>query len=345
MIRFFNPGLSYLKNKEEYLSEIDRVLTNGDLILRSDLEKFEQALAEFCGTKYAVGLNSGTDALYLALWAYGIGEGDEVLVPSHTFVATAQVVKQLGATPVLYDMDGVFTITPKTKAIMPAHIAGDFSCDMEALTNLAREHNLIVIEDACQSLGAIQNGKKAGAWGQAGAFSFYPAKILGAFGDAGALVTDSEELYLKVKELRNHCKGDTSKWGINSRLDNLQAAVLNIKIRNLPETLRRREEIAEMYLQGLKNVDLPKRVVGRVWQDFIIRTPKRDELFAYLKEKGIETMKNEYPFPIPKLPLSISYESETLRLPINEVITDEEVHEIIKAINDFDSQEAVNELN
>lgn len=340
MIRFFNPGKGYLKIKKEIDREIERVLTSGDLILRKDGEEFERRLAEFCGTKYAVGLNSGTDALYLALWAYGIGQGDEVIVPSHTFVATAQTVAQLGATPVLYDLDGNFTVTEKTKAIIPAHIAGEFGANMQTLMEVANANNLIVIEDACQALGAVQNGKKAGAWGHAGAFSFYPAKILGAYGDAGGLVTNDEELYNRVKDLRNHCKENPSTWGINSRLDNIQAAVLNVKLNHLEDTLKRREEIAQMYLKGLKNIGLPVNTGGgRVWQDFIVHVNEngksRDGLYDFLKEKGIETMKNEYPFPIPKLPLSVKYEAETLRLPINEVIEDSEIEEIIKEINAY----------
>lgn len=338
-VRFFQPGKAYQLYKDEYDEAISDVLSRGDLILRNDVDEFEKALADFCGTKYAIGLNSGTDALYLALWAHGIGPGDEVLVPSHTFVATAQVVAQLGAKPVLYDLGGPVShlVTPNTRAIMPAHIAGKFEGDMNDVMEFAKNHNLIVIEDACQSLGAVQHGKKAGTFGVAGAFSFYPAKILGAFGDAGGLVTNDEWLYNEVKELRNHYKTTGEKWGINSRLDNLQAAVLNLKIARLPETLKRREEIAEIYLNSLTGVGLPPREEGRVWQDFIVTTPKRDELYTYLKEKGIETMKNEYPFPIPKGPRSVQFEKESLRLPINEVLTDEEVMEVINAINDFKS--------
>lgn len=336
-VRFFNPGFGYNKIKQEVDQEMQRVLSEGKLILQKDGEDFEKALAEFCGSKYAVALNSGTDALYLSLWAIGIQRGDEVLVPSHTFVATAQVVAQLGAIPVLYDMDLKFThlITEKTKAIIPAHIAGEISGDMNELLEIAKTHNLVVIEDACQALGAIQHGKKAGTFGLTGCFSFYPAKILGAYGDAGGLVTDDVELYNTIKELRNHCKGRTELWGINSRLDNIQAAVLNIKLKYLPQTLKIRQNIAEMYLNNLKGVELPLNVEGRVWQDFIIQTQKRDELYGYLKAKGIETMKNEYPMPILKSMQSVVYESETLRLPINENLTDEEVMEVINAINDF----------
>lgn len=336
-VRFFNPGLIYQKHKEDFDEVISRVLTNGDLILRQDVEEFEKNLAEFVGTKYAVALNSGTDALYLALWALGIGEGDEVLVPSHTFVATAQVVNQLGAKPVLYDRTGITNIGEHVKAIIPAHIAGDFeNDDMMYLLDLAERNGVFVVEDACQALGAVQGRRKAGTFGIAGAFSFYPAKILGAFGDAGGLVTDDEELYNKVKELRNHCKGDTSQWGVNSRMDNLQAAILNVRIKHLPEMLERRRQIAEKYLTELTGyVGLPKNTEGRVWQDFIITVDDRDNLYEFLKLRGVETMKNEYPMPLKKLPLAREYEEHSLRLPCNDVISDEEIDYVISQIKEF----------
>lgn len=325
-VRFFNPGKVYEEHKRQYDEEIQRVLSAGDLILRQDVDAFEANLAAFCGKRYAVGLNSGTDALYLSLWALGIGSGDEVVIPSHTFVATAQVVAQLGATPILVDKgdDWHKKLTQKTKAIIPAHIAGevsDWSSNIEWLT---------IIEDACQSLGARGVG-----FGKTQCYSFYPAKILGAFGDAGAITTDDEGLYEEIKELRGHYKKDYSKWGINSRMDNLQAAILNIKMQYLGRTLERREYIAGLYTENLEHVELPSNTEGRVWQDYIIRTPERDRLYDYLKNAGIETMKNEYPMPIGKLPNAARYEVETLRLPINEVLEDEEVFHVIAHINAF----------
>ncbi len=329
-VRFFNPALSYLKHKAEFDSEIQRVLSAGDLILRDDVEKFEENLAKFVGTKYAVGLNSGTDALYLALKVLGVGKGDEVIVPSHTFVSTIQVIVQCGATPVLVDMDGKFEITTKTKVILPVHIAGE----VQEIKVPAYE-DLYLVEDACQALGAVKNPTSS-----AQCWSFYPAKILGAFGDAGALTTNDENIYNEVKELRGHYKKDYSKWGINSRMDNLQAACLNIKLKYLPEVLARRKEIAEIYLKELKGVGLPNNQEGRVWQDFIIRTEKRNELYQFLKEQGIETMKNLYPFPIPKLPLSLKYEAETLRIPCNENLKDSEVEYVIEKIKEWTTKSA-----
>lgn len=339
-VRFFEPGKAYMKIKPEIDAEIQRVLEAGDLILRGDVEKFEKDFAKYIGSKYAVALNSCTDALYLALRVLKIGKGDEVLVPSRTFVATVQTVVQVGATPVYYDLDGVMNITEKTRAIIPVHIEGEFDKHFNEIIALAHEHNLYVIEDAAQALGAETLGKKAGSWGIAGCFSFYPAKILGAYGDAGALVTDNEEVYKYIKDCRNHFKEDARDWGVNSRMDNLQAAVLNVRFKYLPEMLKRRQEIAEMYDEGLRGLpcQLPEQSEGRVYQDYIIRLSsmtRRDHMFAVLKADGIETLKNNYPFPVPKTPLAQDYEDMTLRLPCNDVLTDDEVQYVITNIRKF----------
>ena len=334
-VPFVNFGKQYEEHKYEFDEAIKRVLSGGNLILREDVEEFERNFADFLGVKYVVGVNSGTDALYLALKALEIGFEDEVLVSSHTFVASIQVINQLGATPVLYDLEEDLKIGKKTKVIMLCHISGELDHNLVPALNIG----LPIVEDACQALGAELEGKKAGTMGDIGAFSFYPAKLLGCFGDGGALVTDNEDIYEEVKELRNHYKKDYSKWGINSRLDNLQAAVLNIRLKYLSQILERRKQIAERYLQEI-NIDkirikLPAYSEGRVWQDFILYSCLRDELFSFLKFHGIETMKNEYPFPIEKLPKSAEYEENTLRIPCNETLTDSEVDYIIKNINKF----------
>lgn len=336
-VRFFEPGKAYAKIKDVMLHEINRVLSAGDLILRDDVELFERNLANFCGSKFAVALNSGTDALYLSLWALGIKAGDEVLVPSHTFVATAQVVKQLGATPVLYDMDANIEFSEKTRCLMVAHIAGEITADMRLVSEIANERGIPVVEDACQSLGATQHGQMAGTWGKTGCFSFYPAKILGAYGDAGAIITDDLELYTAIKDLRNHCKSDYKAWGINSRMDNMQAAVLNVKMRSLSENLLRRAQIAKMYDEAFKDLALtpPRAREGRVYQDYIVLFPtafERDAAYDNLKKIGIETMKNEYPMPIGKLPIAADYEARTLRLPCNDVLSDGEVEYVITGV-------------
>lgn len=352
-VRFFDPGKQYLEHREEYLAVYDDVRTRGKLVLQEELEEFEQNLANYVGKKHAIGLNSGTDALYLSLWALGIGEGDEVIVPSHTFVATAQVVAQLGATPVLVDVGdnlliGDFTITEKTKAIIPVHLTGAVATGETCIPGLLGQRGIHIVEDAAQALGALGVG-----YGITQCYSFYPAKILGAPGDAGAITTDDDALADELRQLRHHYKRDYSKWGINSRLDNVLAAELNLKMKYLPEMQLRRARIAMKYREGLRDVPLklPEYSEGRVWQDYVVRiapeiirdgeggaagqTNNRDRLYEYLKEAGIETMKNEYPFPIQKLPNSLRIEAETLRIPCNDVLTDEEVDYVIETINKF----------
>ena len=333
-VKFFDPGRWFENHEDEMMVEIRRVLRAGDLILRKDVEIFEENLAKYVGTKYAIGLNSGTDALYLALRYLKIGRGDEVLVPSYTFVSTVQVVKQLKAIPVQYDLDSSLEELPKVqfKAFICAHLEGSRDRGFSGLLHRVYQGTPL-IEDACQALGAIKNPTSfAQAW------SFYPAKILGAYGDAGALTMNDENLYNWVKEARNHFKNTNEDWGINSRMDNLQAAILNVKFKYLPEVLAARQGIASHYSEGLdtiKELILPVHSEGRVWQDYVIRTIFRDKLYEFLKEKGIETLKNNYPFPIKKLLFAQTYEDETLRLPCNETLTKSEIDYVIKSIHEF----------
>lgn len=370
-VRFFDPAKGYRRHKEEIDTTIQDVLGRGDLVLREDVERFEQSLADFVGTKYAVGLNSGTDALFFALLAAGIGPGDEVITVSHTFIATIQTIVQCGATPILVDVgaDGLMdmdevakAITPRTKAIIPVHLEGNV-CDLRALVALKGLHDdqFSIIEDAAQALGGEVVGKaitkKAGSVGIAGCFSFYPAKILGAYGDAGALVTSDEKVYEEVKRLRNHyyigkymgIEDQVVRYGYNSRLDNLQAAVLNVKMRYLKDWLDRRKEIANLYtneLNGIPNLLLPTNAQGRVWQDYVIRVlnGERNELKDYLKNAGIETLGADL---IPNhtykglglekytLPNTERIYAEQIRLPCNENLTDEEVGHVIRTIKEF----------
>lgn len=262
-VPFVFYGRSYTNHKEELDFEIQRVLSAGDLVLRKDVEAFEANLAAFVGTKYAVALNSGTDALVLALKASGLKKWEGVGVPSHTFKATVGAIKTCQLKPLVYDMDGKFNTTQRPQAIIPVHITGELS---EVPIGIP------VIEDAAQALGAVKNPTSlAQTW------SFYPAKILGAFGDAGALTTNDERVYTYVREARNHFKTDNRGFGINSRMDNLQATILNVKFRYLPQYLARRQEIAEKYREGLKGLEakgvikLPNYTQGRSWQDYIIR--------------------------------------------------------------------------
>ena len=340
-VRFFNPGKWFLEHEGEVMDEIQRVLAAGDLILRKDLDTFEENLAKFVGKKHAIGVNSGTDALYLSLWALGIGPGDEVIVPSHTFVASVQVVEQLGATPVLIDcadnllMQQNIQLTPRTKAIIPVHLTGDVVRTYAGFVDDMNKKGIHIVEDAAQALGAQGLG-----YGITQCWSFYPAKILGAYGDAGAITTDDDKLADDLRQLRHHWKRDYSKWGINSRLDNIQAVVLNIKMKYLGESLAKRTQIAQIYLESLNDTPLrlPEDNEYRVWQDFVIRArseEEREALYNFLKLHGIETMVNEYPMPIEKLPNSLKIEHETLRIPCNDVLEPAEVEYVISTIKKF----------
>lgn len=329
-VRFFDPGLSYSKIDKEVLGEIDRVLRAGKLILQDDVEIFEKNFAEYVGTKYAVGLNSGTDALLLSLMAHDIGPGDVVLCPSYTFRATPDSILRTGAEVILYDLNERPHITSQITAWVPAHIAGEVPDWMEKAIEEAQIKGILVIEDAAQAIGA------APVRGNTACYSFYPAKILGCYGDGGAVATNDEEVYNYLKRARNHFKGETGPVGLNSRLDNLQAAVLNVKLKYLPAFIKRRKEIAELYdlhLEGI--VELP--VKRHVYQDYIIAGERIEELFNHLKWNGVETMKNGYPFAecLEKGPKTQEYEARSLRLPCNPDLLNEEVIFVIQCITDF----------
>lgn len=370
-VRFFDPAKGYRKHKEEFDQAMQDVLLRGDLVLRGDLEEFERQLAEFVGTKYAVGLNSGTDALYFALKAAGVGPGDEVITVSHTFIATIQTIVQCGATPILVDVgqDGLMdmdevgkAITSRTKAVIPVHLEGNV-CDLRALVALKGFHDdqFVIIEDAAQALGAEVIGstvsKKVGSIGLIGCFSFYPAKILGAYGDAGAITTNDEKAYEEIKRLRHHyyigknlgAENDRVKYGYNSRLDNLQAAVLNVKMKYLPDWLDRRKVIAERYdqeLAGITTIIRPPTTPGRVWQDYVIRVlnGERNDLNAHLRTAGVETLGADL---IPNhtykglglsrfnLPMTEKIYEEQIRLPCNDNLTDQEVSYVIEKVKEF----------
>lgn len=308
-VPFVNYPEHYRRIWNEVLGVIIEVLSRGDLILRDQLRYFEENVASFIGVKYAVGLNSGTDALYLSLKAAGLGPSDEVITVAHTFVATVAVIYHCGATPILVDVDEDYNmdvdqveraISPRTKAIMPVHLNGRL-CNMERLMKIATKHDLIVIEDAAQALGASFDGKKAGSFGLTGCFSFYPAKILGTAGDGGMLVTNSKDIAEKVRLLRDHgqrrATGDILFYGFNSRLDNLHAAILDIKLRYLPKWIERRRELAILYERGLSDLPQvktpPPPQQGRyfdLYTNYVIRAQERDRLVACLKEYGIETL-------------------------------------------------------
>lgn len=366
-VPFVNYSLQYHNLEKEIDSAIKDVLNRGDFILRSDVEEFEKNLAGFLGVKYAVGVNSGTDALIFSLRALGIGPGDEVITVSHTFAASITSVLHVGAKPVLVEVKEDFTmdpeavknaITEKTKAILPVHLNGR-TCDMEKLMEIAKDHNLIVIEDAAQALGAKFGGKLAGSFGSASCYSFYPAKILGSVGDAGAVATDDQELAKKIRLFRNHCqqKNEQGKLeflclGETSRMHNIQAAILNVKFKYLPDWIKRRREIAKIYDHGLsqvKGIVVPPAPETDskhfdVFQNYVLRAEKRDELFSYLKENGVETLIKD---PIPnhwqaafglsdyKLPFSEELAQKVISLPMYPELTNEQVEYAIKCVKEF----------
>lgn len=329
-VKFFDPGAAYRQIKEEVDAAMQDVLDRGDLILRGDLEEFEKNFAEYVGTKYAVGVANGTDAIYLSLMAHDINEKDVVLCPSYTFRATPDSVLRTGAEVILYDHEERPHFTSQITAWTPAWIAGEVPEWAEEAIAEAKAKGIIVVEDAAQAIGA------APVRGDCATYSFYPAKILGCYGDGGAIATNEETTYELLKRARNHFKGETGPVGLNSRLDNLQAAVLNIKLKYLPAYIKRRKEIAEMYdlhLEGV--VELPNK--REVYQDYIIAGERMDDLYNHLKWNGVETMRNGYPFAqvLEKGPKTKAYEERSLRLPCNEVVTNEEILFVIQCITDF----------
>ncbi|MFA5386563.1 MAG: DegT/DnrJ/EryC1/StrS family aminotransferase [Candidatus Paceibacterota bacterium] len=362
-VPFVDVPKHYRSIREEVLKTIDDVLSRGDLILRKDVEELEKNIASFIGTKYAVALNSGTDTMFLPLKALGIGSGDEVITVSHTFVASIAVIVNCGAKPVLVDVKDDFTmdvdrieaaITERTKAIIPVHLNGRV-CQMNKVMEIAKKHNLIVIEDAAQALGSKYNNKMAGSFGLVGSFSLYPFKVLGCFGDGGVLTTDDEELAGKIKLLRDH--GQKSKteivcFGWNSRLDNVQAAILNLKFKYLPKYIQRRREIASLYNEGLAGVagvklppspDSDEKYFDN-FQNFVLKAEKRDELFNFLKDKGVETLIKD---PIAnhlhpglglshfKLPYTEKLAQEVISLPMYPELTQEQIEYVIESIRGF----------
>ena len=361
------PFVTFLPMEKELNNDIreafDRVFTRSWYIEGVEDEAFEKAFAEYCGTKYCVGVGNGFDALMLALKALGIGEGDEVIVPSNTYIATALAVTYVGATPVFVEPNiRTFNINPalieasitdKTKAIMPVHLYGQ-ACDMDPIMEIAHHHHLFVVEDCAQAHGATYKGRKVGTFGDAAGFSFYPGKNLGALGDAGAAVTNDKELADKIRALGNY--GSDYKYhhiykGNNSRLDELQAAFLAAKLPHLERMNVERRRIAQLYTDGIKNDKVitpyvPKYAVP-VWHIYGIRCKDRDALEKHLNEKGIGTNKH-YPIPmhmqecyrdlnIPQgaLPVAEEISATELSIPMYYGMTDEEVQYVIDAINEF----------
>ncbi len=341
----------------------ERVYKKSWYIAGEENKVFEQLFSEYCGCRYTIGCGNGLDALMLSLKALGIGRGDEVIVPSNTFIATALAVTYTGATPVLvepdlrsYNIDPALvemSITSKTRAIIPVHLYGQ-PCDMDAIMRIAQKHKLSVVEDCAQAHGALYKGKSVGTFGDVSGFSFYPGKNLGALGDGGAVVTDNDELALKVRTLGNY--GSDHKYhhilkGNNSRLDELQAAFLSAKLSTLDQVNDDRRRVADRYDKGIVNERVIKPYVlpecRHVYHIYAIRTDKRDELEKFLANQGIQTNKH-YPVPIHLQPCYADLDfrkgdykvaetiSETeLSLPIYYGMKDEEIDYVIDKVNSF----------
>ena len=361
------PFVSFLPMEKELESELrtafDRVFSHSWYIEGEEDIAFEKAFAQYSDTKYCVGVGNGLDALMLALKALNVGEGDEVIVPSNTYIATALAVTYVGAKPVFVEPDiSTFNIDPnliedaittKTKAIMPVHLYGQ-ACDMDPIMEIAHNHRLFVVEDCAQAHGATYKGKKVGSFGDVAGFSFYPGKNLGALGDAGAVVTNNKELADKIRALGNY--GSDYKYhhiykGNNSRLDEMQAAFLLAKLPHLDRMNAERRKIAQMYTNGIKNDEIVLPHVNSdctpVWHIYGIRCRERDELEVFLKNKGINTNKH-YPTPMHlqecyndlhiqqgALPIAEKISATELSIPIYYGMTDEEVQYVIDSINEF----------
>lgn len=371
-VPFVDLPLHYQRLEPEIKEVIKDVLfSRADFIMRDDLRQFEENIASFVGVKYAVGVNSGTDALHLSLLAAGIGTGDEVITVAHTFVATVAVIVHCGAKPILVDVGDDFNmdveqleqaVSPQTRAVIPVHLNGRLT-DMEKLMAIAHKNNILVIEDAAQALGATFDGKNAGSFGLAGCFSLYPMKILGGIGDGGIMVTNDSELAEKIRFLRDHGQnrktGDLIGYGFNSRLDNFNAAILNVKLKHLSQWIERRRELAALYHQGLSGVPnlqlpLPPQTQSRyfdVYQNYVIRAHERDRLVEYLNECGIEVLISwRKPMHHQKalglvhfhLPETERISKEVISLPMNTEISNEQIKYIIKSIRNFCNRKTFN---
>lgn len=361
MIKFLDLTSINKMYEDEIKDKFQCIFDKGWYLQGEENNIFNKAFAAYCGTKYAVGVANGLDALNLIIKAYGFGPDDEIIVPANTYIASVLAISENGCKPVLvepnldtYNINPDLierAITPKTKAIMVVHLYGQ-AVEMEAIWKLAEKHNLKIIEDSAQAHGAMYKGRRVGNLGDASGFSFYPGKNLGCLGDGGAVTTNDEELYLKIKAIANY--GSNKKYvnlykGVNSRLDELQAAVVNVKLPYLDEDNNKRRKIANYYIKNINNplIILPKSPVEdmHVWHLFVIRTENRDKLQSYLQSNGIQTLIH-YPIPIHKqeaykewnnlsYPITEKIHYEVLSLPISPVMTQREIEKVVEVINAY----------
>jgi aminotransferase EvaB len=361
-VRFVNYPKQYQQMKKEFDGVFEEIMSGGDFILRRHLEEFEKAIAAYVGVKHAIGVNTGTDALYLSAHALGFGPGDEVITVAHTFVATIGAIVQCGAKPVLVDVADDFNmdmdlveaaITPRTKGIIPVHLNGH-ACNMDRLTAIAKKHNLRVIEDAAQALGAKFKNQRCASFGDTGIFSFYPAKMLGTAGDGGMVCTNNDNLARTLRAFRDNGRVDSVEviecFGWCSRLDNLHAALLNMKFKHFDKSVERRRQIAKLYDQGLKNAgDIAIHPVSGpdyfdVYQNYVIRSKHRNALFDHMRSSGVEVLiswrvPNHLQKPLNldhfRLPKTEQISNEVLSLPLYPELTDEETGTVIETVKQF----------
>ncbi len=362
-IPFFNYPALFQRDEENLMLVVRDVLRRGAYILQRDLVEFENALKDYLGVKHALGVADGTNALIIGLKAAGIGPGDEVIVPSHTYIASAAAIHMVGATPVLADMAPDHMVDPASvaekvtdcsRAIMPVQLNGR-TCDMDALQAIADRHDLLIVEDAAQALGSRFRGRSAGTFGAFGTFSFYPAKLLGCFGDGGAVVTNDDEIARNVALLRDHGRNEDGRvvaWGTNSRLDNVHAAVLNYKFRRYDADIARRREIAAMYderLAGINDLTLPPGPDATgdhfdVYQNYEVEAGRRDDLLSHLADHGIGTLIQWNGTPVhgmrelgfsETMPATEKFFQRCFMLPMHTALDNDEIARICDTIHAF----------
>jgi len=347
--------------KDEILHAVGRVIDSAGFILGEEVERFERKVAEYCRTEYAIGVNSGTDALFLSLKAYGIGQGDEVITVPNSFLATASSIVAAGARPVFVDVGDDLNINPElverkitrsTRAIIPVHLTGR-PVDMDPIMRIARAHNLIVVEDAAQAIGAEYKGRKVGSIGDCGCFSLHPLKTLNACGDGGVITTNDQNLHTSLVQLRNiglKNRDESDTWGYNSRLDAIQAAILTVKLKYLDLWIEQRRSNAKYYIQHLGDVVRVPDDEGAdkpVWHTFVIETEQRDELQEHLELNGVGT-RIHYPIPIhlQHAAKSLGYQKgdfpvcerqaqTILSLPVYQGLTKDELAHVVDAVTSF----------
>lgn len=362
-VPFFNYSAMFAMYADAYRQAMAAVLDRGAYILQAENQDFEAELAEYVGARHSIGVANGTDAIMLALRAAGVGPGDEVILPSHTYIATAASVHFVGATPVLVECGADHLIepdaaeaavNPRTRCLLPVQLNGR-TANMDRIQSIADRHGLVVVEDAAQGVGSRFKGRMAGTFGAAGTYSFYPAKTLGSFGDAGAVVTGDDEIATRVRLLGDHGRNDDGHvvaWGVNSRLDNLQAAILLVRLRQLDDEIHRRRAIAAAYEHGLGDLEQLVLPPGPdadddhfdAYQNYEIEARDRDALRSHLREQGVGTLIQWNGTPVHQfeelgftvdLPRTDELFARCLLLPMNSMLTDDEVDYVISQIREF----------